>query len=343
VYFAGATAAGSAGGENEDWTATTSDLAVLLDGATSRTETGCVHGAAWYTRKLGANIIAEAASRSVPLDHALAAAIRAVTKLHPDCDLMHPGTPSAAAAIVRVEGPKLRYVVLGDATVVVELASGEIVTVTDQRISQTAPAERAEADRHLIGSPEKQTALVRMKYAELAARNSADGYWIAATDPAAVAHALHGTVDVASVRRLAILSDGAARAVDVFELLSWTDLLDLLEAAGPAELIKVVRRAEAQDPVGARHPRNKTSDDATVVFIDPNPHSGGQMRAISRDEHERLVQELLAEFQNNPNIMGGDLMFRDAEGRPCRSADSPYGVSTGAGNPAQPRTRGGQG
>ncbi len=45
---------GDPGTPNEDWVAVTSDLVVVLDGATVRTETGCVHGAAWYTGELGA-------------------------------------------------------------------------------------------------------------------------------------------------------------------------------------------------------------------------------------------------------------------------------------------------
>jgi len=53
MIFTGATVAGDPAIPNEDWTAVTPDLVVMLDGATVRTETGCIHGAAWYARKLG--------------------------------------------------------------------------------------------------------------------------------------------------------------------------------------------------------------------------------------------------------------------------------------------------
>jgi hypothetical protein len=47
--------------------------------------------------------------------------------------------------------------------------------VVDPRVERTAKAERAEVDRHLIGTPEKAAALIPMKRAELAARNITGG------------------------------------------------------------------------------------------------------------------------------------------------------------------------
>lgn len=137
MYFIGATVAGTADVPNEDWVATTSDLVVMLDGATIRTETGCQHGAAWYTRKLGAAIIAHAAARSTPLRQVLTDSIRDVAALHSECDLTHPGTPSAAVAIVRLGSEHLHYLVLGDITVVLDI-DDDITVISDQRISASA-------------------------------------------------------------------------------------------------------------------------------------------------------------------------------------------------------------
>lgn len=68
------------------------------------------------------------------------------------------------------------------------------------------------------------------------------------------------------MRRLALLTDGAARLVHLFDLLDWRAALDLMSEAGPDELVKRVRAIEAADPVAARWPRNKASDDATAIF-----------------------------------------------------------------------------
>lgn len=267
MFFTGHTES-TGTGENEDWMAASPDLIVVLDGATVRTETGCHHGPAWYARKLGAAIIAAAADRALPLPSVLAAAIGDVTGLHPECDLERPGAPSAAVGIVRVVNGVLRYLVLGDISIAVDHGEhrGGIEVISDERVSATAPAKRAEADRYLIGDPRKDDAMVAMKHAELATQNRDGGYWIAAAIPAAAEHALTGEHPAGDVRQFALLSDGAARLVKDFGLASWDEVMELLATAGPRELIHRVRTAEQFDPRGERYRRNKRSDDATAVY-----------------------------------------------------------------------------
>lgn len=302
MYFNGATAAGDPAVPNEDWIATTSDLLVLLDGATARTETGCSHGAAWYTRKLGAHILAGAASRSRPLEQVLADAISEVAALHPECDLTHPGAPSAAAALVRLDNDVLRYTVLGDVTVVLDTADGAWA-VSDQQVSRTAAEERAEADRYPIGSPEKEAALVAMKHAELAAQNQPGGYWVAAAEPTVVNQAISGELDVAAVKRFAILSDGAARYVDLFGISRWEGALQLMARSGPRALIEQVRAAELRDPAGVRYPRNKRCDDATVVFA-ALEEIGSEPSAEPSAVQREVAGEGILAMLNSPDVMG---------------------------------------
>lgn len=260
---------GTAGVPSEDWSAASDDLVVVLDGATARTGTGCVHGIAWYARRLGRAVADLAADRGMPLTDVLRTAIARTADAHRDtCDLTHPGTPSAAVGILRETPDRWEYLVLGDVTVAAATPAGELV-VSDERVGASAAAERAEADRHPIGSPAKQAALLRMKHAELAARNRDDGYWTAATDPAAADHALCGSVPKAGVTACAVLTDGVARAV-AFGLLDWPGVFTVLHERGPAELLRLVREAEASDPAGQRWPRNKKSDDATAVFLLPS-------------------------------------------------------------------------
>jgi hypothetical protein len=259
-----ATEAGSSDTPNEDRVVVGTDLLVVVDGATARTDTGCVHGTAWYSDHLADAVLRY---RHLGPSAALAAAIRRTAQRHSrTCDLDHPGSPSGSVGIVQVDGDHLRYLVLGDVTVVIDTGAGEFVVV-DDRVSRIAPTERAAADELPIGSKGKKAALARMKRAELAARNRAGGYWIAAGDPAVVDQALTGAVPLAGVRRGAILTDGAARAVSTFALYDWAGVLDLLATAGPHALVNEVRAAESQDVRGTRWPRNKTSDDATVGYF----------------------------------------------------------------------------
>ena len=70
------------------------------------------------------------------------------------------------------------------------------------------------------------------------------------------------------VHRVALLSDGAARAVDLFRLTDWPGVIELLSESGPQALVARVRAAERSDEVATRWPRNKISDDATALYCD---------------------------------------------------------------------------
>ena len=99
------------------------------------------------------------------------------------------------------------------------------------------------------------------------ARNRPGGYWVAAADPQAASQAVTGTVPSNSLQRTVLLSDGASRLVDLFELATWEELLALLDENGPDELLRQVRAAEATDPEGRQWPRTKRSDDAPAVYL----------------------------------------------------------------------------
>jgi hypothetical protein len=51
---------------------------------------------------------------------------------------------------------------------------------------------------------------------------------------------------------------------------TWRTALDLIEKS-PQDFLDQVRRYEEDDPAGSKYPRNKASDDATLVFA-ANPN-----------------------------------------------------------------------
>ena len=261
-----ATLPGSAEKPNEDFACANPTTAVVVDGLTARTDTGCNHGTAWFAEHLAQGVLRF--GRSNPAE-ALRSAIASTASLHADtCDLSDPATPCAAVAIVQIgDDGRLRHLVLGDVSIALAGHDGTRV-VSDGRVDGTARAQRAEATRLPHGSDAKSDALTRMKRVEIEARNRPGGYWVAGADATAVDHAVTGEVPMTDVHRVALLSDGAARAVDLFRLTDWPGVIELLSESGPQALVARVRAAERSDEVATRWPRNKISDDATALYCD---------------------------------------------------------------------------
>jgi hypothetical protein len=100
-------------------------------------------------------------------------------------------------------------------------------------------------------------------------RNRPGGFWVASSDPRAADEALTGTVATRDITAAVLLSDGASRLVDRFNLATWPQLVKLVADEGPDALIDRVRAIEHSDPDGRRWPRGKVTDDATVAFLAP--------------------------------------------------------------------------
>jgi hypothetical protein len=246
------------------------DSVVLLDGAGTPggSESGCTHGVAWFTRRLGAQLLAVAGGYPrLPLTECLERAIGEVRSLHEDvCELDHAGSPSATVIAVRPSGAELEYLVLADSVLLVDRKAATPLVVTDDREAQVGREHRKAMDALPTGTPEHDAALRAYVETLRAYRNTDAGFWVASADPAAARHALTGTLPLDVVRAVALLSDGASRITDRFHLAEWADVLNALSEEGPSELIRRVRAAEDSDPHGRRWPRGKAKDDASAAY-----------------------------------------------------------------------------
>jgi hypothetical protein len=250
--------------DNEDHVFHAGGLVGVLDGATvpEGFDTGCVHGPAWYVRHLAARLALAVASRpTATLTGSLAAAILTVRADHGGrCDLDHRGTPSATVCLLRQAGEHLDYLVLCDSPLVVD-RGGRVEVVTDDRL-----AVAVAASRHPGPDDDPTDGFRRAVTRQREWMNRIDGYWVAAADPDAAWHAVTGVLPLTGpdrVRRAALLTDGAACAVDGYGLFDWRGLLDVLTYHGPGELIRRVRAAEHHGPPPGRRKRH---DDATAAL-----------------------------------------------------------------------------
>jgi len=223
-----ATDPGSPGRPNEDFAAAAPGAAVLLDGATSPADvdTGCIHGVAWYAQTLGT---------------ALLAGITAV----PHVPLQQ--ALAAAASDVRA---------LHEHTCDLTKRKTPGATVTAVRaepggISYLALSDSSIAADYGDGRPP---------------RIITDSHWAIRANPQVAMAARIGVLTRAGLRGIALLSDGATRLVDCYDLIGWPEMLDIIRDDGPGGVVSRVREAEAGDPDGARWPRRKIRDDATVLW-----------------------------------------------------------------------------
>ncbi|MDP8929991.1 MAG: hypothetical protein M3O70_15840 [Actinomycetota bacterium] len=267
---------------NEDFVACFGSAAWVLDGSSvpPGLPSCCELDAHWYVTQLSAAIAAalvHPAGRS--LAEVVAEAIAAVRdKHHALCRTSASNGalgPSATMALVRLAATDLEYFVLGDSSVFLD-TDKSAEQISDRRLASVAAPIRHEIREHLRAghgyeSSRYRTFLRTLIEAERQARNVEGGYWIAADDPAAAEHAMVGTrpigKDTASVRRLALLTDGMERVLQLFRVYPCIRaLLDALDYEGPKSVLDAVRHMELADPDGTRHPRTSRADDATALI-----------------------------------------------------------------------------
>ncbi|MEV0289217.1 MULTISPECIES: hypothetical protein [unclassified Kribbella] len=150
-------------------------------------------------------------------------------------------------------------------TVLVESAEGPQITC-DLRIEEISGTEPDAVAGMLFNTAEHKAAIAALVANQTRTRNRSDGWWVAAADPEAARHAVVDSYARSEVGRLAIFSDGATRPADQMDLYTWPEYLALLDKLCPAGLIAHVREIETADPDGARHPRTKRHDDATLAY-----------------------------------------------------------------------------
>ncbi len=241
---------------NEDFAGAVPTAAVVIDGAgIPGAASICRHGVAWYADRLGGSLLGLLSLvRDSSLTALLAEAITQVTDGHRDtCEVADPISPSATVAVLRVSGGILEYLVLGDSVLVLDRAAGAPLVVSDPREVIISGPYRSALEAVAEGGDEYHRILRDLR----AHRNQPGGFWVAKDNPRAAAEAITGSCPTAELTGAVLLSNGASRIVDRFRLAGWPEVMEVLAARGPAEIIQRVRHAEARHAVAA--------DDATIV------------------------------------------------------------------------------
>jgi hypothetical protein len=189
----------------------------------------------------------------------------ALTTIRDHHGLIEGKSPSTTVSILRWSNAYVDALVLGDSPVVVELRSGEIVALIDDRLARLPGRRHYEPlPRNHPAANDRWRQLVQY---ERSKRNQPGGYWIAEANPEAARHALAGRWRRFDVSHALALTDGIADCVTVFQALpDWRAALDIARN-NLAQLVPIAERAEDLDPNGQHWPRIKHRDDKAAAFV----------------------------------------------------------------------------
>jgi hypothetical protein len=224
-----ATDPGTPGWPNEDFAAAAPGAAVLLDGCTTTprgASTGCLHGVAWYARTLGTVFLAAITADPPALLGDALAGAVAEVRARHEYTCDLANPRTPAATVTAVRAGQDGF---------------DVLVLSDSSVV----ADYGEGRDPVVLT---------------------DTHRAASADPDAVRQAQTTVLASAGLHGIALLSDGAARITEVYQVIGWPALVAVLRDEGPARLIRRVRAAEDSDPDGARWPRSKARDDATALY-----------------------------------------------------------------------------
>jgi hypothetical protein len=143
--------------------------------------------------------------------------------------------------------------VLGDSVLALDRTDGAPLVVSDPREVIISRSYQSALEATAKGSDEYLRVLRDLR----ANRNQPGGFWLAKDDPRAADEAITGSSPISELTSAVLLSNGASRIVDRFQLADWPEVMAVIASSGPAEIIRRVRQAEARHEVAA--------DDATIT------------------------------------------------------------------------------
>ncbi|MCK9924146.1 protein phosphatase 2C domain-containing protein [Frankia sp. AgPm24] len=179
------------------------------------------------------------------------------------------GFPSATLSLVRLVHDHLELCLLGDSPVLVRPPGSPAAAFVDPQFDgaeeRLLDAVRAELDRGVAPATVYARAQATNRERRIQ-RNTPAGLWVLADIPEAAEHAFVTTVPITSGMELVVMSDGFARALHPFGLVTSTDaLLDEIAAGRAEALLDRLRTAERADSARVAFPRFSISDDATML------------------------------------------------------------------------------
>lgn len=265
------------GEANADWIAAAPDMALWLDGAApfdGRRLFSSPCDAAWFVRRFAE--ICLALPREGRDAVALVAEAQAATGREYDAALMRAQTPPAerpfaCLGLARLVEGCLELVNLGDCSAFVETAWGSArfgySSVADLDAAALAALQRLRRERgldHAAAFAEVRPVILENR----ARRNRMFGYDVIEPAEPGKLRAERMLLPAEPGALLLVMSDGFARAVDLYGLARPEEAIALVRREGAAGVAARVRAIEASDPDATRFPGLKLRDDVSAALFE---------------------------------------------------------------------------
>jgi serine/threonine protein phosphatase PrpC len=179
--------------------------------------------------------------------------------------------PFASAVIVALNAHKLDVLWFGDCAALIKTPDGATIIAGDALAKRERERERVTRLARTRGAaPAGADMREEFLPALRAARNKVNtehGDWLFAPDARCADHAEEATIAAGPGSLCLLASDGFLALISDYGAYAPDTLLAATERRGLPLLGEELRAIEADDPVGARFPRFKRSDDATALLL----------------------------------------------------------------------------
>jgi hypothetical protein len=272
-------ASAASGDGNEDRAGSAGAMAWVIDGATDVVEqrlTSFPTDAAWFAERLDRELTQLAPDFSGDLgalpERLAAVMAQALDEVACRAPRSRSEHPSAAGIIIRATSAGLDYAGLGDCALIARAGDGQCVRigVDEEHAGDAWVQEEIRGIR--AGTPSidqsEARALLWPRLRAARERMNRDGGYGVFSITAPPRHFIKaGHIPMPAGGLILLASDGLTRLVEVFRRHTSQSLLDAAARDGVASLIADVRHCEHDDVHCVRHPRAKTSDDATGLLL----------------------------------------------------------------------------
>jgi len=101
--------------------------------------------------------------------------------------------------------------------------------------------------------------------------NTGRGYWLLGADAAVGPHVTVASIPLTGPATVLLVTDGFYALVEDYKRYGDRELIATAQTLGLSILGRELRHIEDDDPVGAKYPRMKKSDDATALLVRVEP------------------------------------------------------------------------